>query len=166
MTSPMSAPDNPLAVLTLIGAPAVFTNASSVLVLGTGNRLARVVDRTRYLAQQPRNENDRTLCQMYYPARAPGKKGTETGWRDDVFLYRRGFVRSRESGFPARRHAGRDPLPAFVCTDRCTCFDRERGRICWTFVRMYAVSTGDAISPAILARRGQNYSRQSSRALT
>ena len=41
--------DSPFAVLTLIAAPAVFTNASSVLALGTGNRLARVVDRTRQL---------------------------------------------------------------------------------------------------------------------
>ena len=40
-------------------------HASSVLVLGTGNRLARVVDRTRYIAQQLRNEHDRALCQMY-----------------------------------------------------------------------------------------------------
>ncbi len=44
--------DNPFAVLTLIAAPAVFTNASSVLSLGTGNRLARVVDRTRQLARE------------------------------------------------------------------------------------------------------------------
>lgn len=43
--------DNPFAVLTLIAAPAVFTNASSVLALGTSNRLARVVDRTRVLSQ-------------------------------------------------------------------------------------------------------------------
>lgn len=43
--------DNPFAVLTLIAAPAVFTNASSVLSLGTGNRLARVVDRTRELGK-------------------------------------------------------------------------------------------------------------------
>jgi len=43
--------DNPFAVLTLIAAPAVFTNASSVLALGTGNRLARVVDRTRELSR-------------------------------------------------------------------------------------------------------------------
>jgi hypothetical protein len=43
--------DSPFAVLTLIAAPAVFTNASSVLALGTGNRLARVVDRTRQLAK-------------------------------------------------------------------------------------------------------------------
>jgi Protein of unknown function (DUF2721) len=44
--------ENPFAVLTLIAAPAVFTNASSVLALGTGNRLARVVDRTRSLARE------------------------------------------------------------------------------------------------------------------
>jgi hypothetical protein len=44
--------ENPFAVLTLIAAPAVFTNASSVLSLGTGNRLARVVDRTRVLARE------------------------------------------------------------------------------------------------------------------
>jgi hypothetical protein len=43
--------DSPFAVLTLIAAPAVFTNASSVLALGTGNRLARVVDRTRQLVR-------------------------------------------------------------------------------------------------------------------
>ena len=47
-----SAADNPFAVLTLIAAPAVFTNASSVLALGTGNRLARVVDRTRFIARE------------------------------------------------------------------------------------------------------------------
>jgi hypothetical protein len=46
--------DNPFAVLTLIAAPAVFTNASSVLALGTANRLARVVDRTRQLTKQLR----------------------------------------------------------------------------------------------------------------
>ena len=53
----MAAPvgDNPFAVLTLIAAPAVFTNASSVLALGTGNRLARVVDRTRQLTNQLRD---------------------------------------------------------------------------------------------------------------
>jgi Protein of unknown function (DUF2721) len=44
--------ENPYTVLTLIAAPAVFTNAASVLTLGTGNRLARVVDRTRVIAQE------------------------------------------------------------------------------------------------------------------
>src|SRR6476620_7015478 len=50
MLTPVS--DSPFAVLTLIAAPAVFTNASSVLALGTGNRLARVVDRTRQLVRE------------------------------------------------------------------------------------------------------------------
>ena len=39
--------DNPFAVLTAVVAPAILTNACSVLSLGTSNRLARVVDRTR-----------------------------------------------------------------------------------------------------------------------
>ena len=43
---------NPFAVLTAIVAPAILTNASSVLALGTGNRLARVVDRTRIVAAE------------------------------------------------------------------------------------------------------------------
>ena len=42
--------DNPFAVLTAIVAPAILTNASSLLGLATSNRLARVVDRTRVLA--------------------------------------------------------------------------------------------------------------------
>ncbi len=41
---------NPFAILTAIVAPAILTNASSVLALGTGNRLGRVVDRTRVVA--------------------------------------------------------------------------------------------------------------------
>ncbi len=47
-----SLPGNPFAVLTAIVAPAILTNASSVLALGTSNRLARVVDRTRIVAAQ------------------------------------------------------------------------------------------------------------------
>jgi hypothetical protein len=43
---------NPFAVLTAIVAPAVLTNACSVLALGTGNRIARVVDRTRLVGQE------------------------------------------------------------------------------------------------------------------
>lgn len=42
---PMS--DNPFAVLTTVVAPAILTNACSVLALGTSNRIARVVDRAR-----------------------------------------------------------------------------------------------------------------------
>src|SRR4051812_2254580 len=40
---------NPFAILTFIAAPAVLTNASSLLALGTSNRFARAVDRSRQL---------------------------------------------------------------------------------------------------------------------
>jgi hypothetical protein len=43
---------NPFAALSLIVAPAILTNASSVLVLSTANRLARAVDRARELSKQ------------------------------------------------------------------------------------------------------------------
>lgn len=42
----------PFAVLTAVVAPAILTNASSVLALGTSNRVARVVDRTRVVAKE------------------------------------------------------------------------------------------------------------------
>jgi hypothetical protein len=48
----VSALSNPFAVLSAVVAPAVLTNASSVLCLGTGNRIARVVDRTRLVATE------------------------------------------------------------------------------------------------------------------
>src|SRR5271163_4149990 len=38
--------NNPFAALSILVAPAILTSASSVLCLGTANRLARVVDRT------------------------------------------------------------------------------------------------------------------------
>ena len=44
--------NNPFGVLTSVVAPAILTNACSVLALGTGNRLARVVDRTRVVAAE------------------------------------------------------------------------------------------------------------------
>ena len=46
----MEIPSNPLAVLTFISAPAVLTNASCVLLFGTGNRYGRAVDRVHELA--------------------------------------------------------------------------------------------------------------------
>jgi hypothetical protein len=51
----MSMPDpvaSPFAALSLIVAPAILTNASSVLAMSTSNRLARAVDRGRELARQ------------------------------------------------------------------------------------------------------------------
>src|SRR3984893_4221421 len=43
---------NPFGVLTAVVAPAILTNPCSVLALGTSNRLARVVDRTRVVARE------------------------------------------------------------------------------------------------------------------
>jgi hypothetical protein len=48
---------NPFAALSLIAAPAVLTNASSVLALGTSNRLARAVDYARQLTTQLEQQN-------------------------------------------------------------------------------------------------------------
>jgi hypothetical protein len=48
----VSVSDNPFAVLTAVVAPAILTNACSVLSLGTGNRIARVVDRTRVIVHE------------------------------------------------------------------------------------------------------------------
>jgi hypothetical protein len=54
--------ESPFAALTIVVAPAILTNASSVLCLGTGNRLARVADRARAVSAQlarlgPNGEN-------------------------------------------------------------------------------------------------------------
>ncbi|MGH7573516.1 MAG: DUF2721 domain-containing protein [Longimicrobiales bacterium] len=43
---------NPFAILSFIIAPAILTNASSVLAMSTSNRLARAVDRARELTKQ------------------------------------------------------------------------------------------------------------------
>lgn len=43
---------NPFEILTFIVAPAILTNASSVLSLSTSNRFARVVDRSRWLYEK------------------------------------------------------------------------------------------------------------------
>jgi hypothetical protein len=47
----MDLPANPFAALTFISAPAVLTNASCVLLFGTGNRYGRAVDRAHELAE-------------------------------------------------------------------------------------------------------------------
>jgi len=46
----MNGDANPFAVLSLIVAPAILTNAASVLAMSTSNRLARAVDRARALS--------------------------------------------------------------------------------------------------------------------
>ena len=49
---------NPFAVLSLIVAPAILTNASSVLIMSTSNRLARGADRARELSKQLEGTTD------------------------------------------------------------------------------------------------------------
>jgi Protein of unknown function (DUF2721) len=46
----MEVPTNPFAILSFISAPAVLTNASCVLLFGTGNRYGRAIDRVHELA--------------------------------------------------------------------------------------------------------------------
>jgi hypothetical protein len=58
--------ENPFGALTTVVAPAILTNASSVLCLGTANRLARVVDRARAvsaeLARVAPNARSQVVC--------------------------------------------------------------------------------------------------------
>ena len=53
----MAIESNPFAILTFIAAPAVLTNASSVLALGTSNRFARSVDRIRAINKLLEDQN-------------------------------------------------------------------------------------------------------------
>ena len=46
----MDFPANPFAILTFISAPAVLTNASCMLLFGTGNRYGRAIDRVHELS--------------------------------------------------------------------------------------------------------------------
>lgn len=87
---PMALPigDTPLAILTFIAAPAVFTNASSVLSLGTGNRLARVVDRTRQISAELRKDSsDTPLNEMYVRQLARLERRADRLVRAMTFFY-------------------------------------------------------------------------------
>jgi Protein of unknown function (DUF2721) len=56
---------NAFQLLTFIAAPALLTNASSVLVLSTSNRFARAVDRARQLEGLPDTpEHERALTRV------------------------------------------------------------------------------------------------------
>ena len=48
---------NPLGILTFIVAPAILTNASTIMALGTSNRFARAIDRGRALASQVKDRS-------------------------------------------------------------------------------------------------------------
>ncbi len=56
---------NPFAVLSLIVAPAILTNASSVLIMSTSNRLARGADRARELSKQLEETADLTSMEAH-----------------------------------------------------------------------------------------------------
>ena len=56
----MDVPTNPFAILTFISAPAVLTNASCVLLFGTGNRYGRAIDRVHELADLVEGRANRT----------------------------------------------------------------------------------------------------------
>jgi hypothetical protein len=49
---------DPFSILTIVAAPAVLTNASSVLALGTNNRLARVADRAHAVSEHLADATD------------------------------------------------------------------------------------------------------------
>jgi hypothetical protein len=57
-TAAVVAATNPFAALTFIAAPALLTNAASLLLLGTSNRLARAVDRVRALTSHLEHHAD------------------------------------------------------------------------------------------------------------
>jgi hypothetical protein len=63
----MDISNNAFTVLTLIVAPAVLTNATSVLALNTANRFGRVVDRSRVVAAEikglPRESAAHASCE-------------------------------------------------------------------------------------------------------
>jgi hypothetical protein len=52
MQQMFQAVDSPFAVLSFLAAPAILTNASTLLALGTSNRLARAADRARLAAEK------------------------------------------------------------------------------------------------------------------
>ena len=56
----MELPTNPFAILTFISAPAVLTNASCVLLFGTGNRYGRAIDRVHELAEMIEKGTEQT----------------------------------------------------------------------------------------------------------
>jgi hypothetical protein len=66
------------ALLTLIVAPAVLTNASSVLALNTANRFGRVVDRSRQLVEElerARRDADLNAIRLRQISRLRGRAG-------------------------------------------------------------------------------------------
>ena len=70
--------ENPFAALTIVVAPAILTNASSVLCLGTTNRLARVVDRTRAVSAELANAEPNAAGYLVCHRQLEGLRGRWT----------------------------------------------------------------------------------------
>jgi hypothetical protein len=62
---------DPFSILTVVVAPAVLTNASSVLALGTNNRLARVADRAHAATSQLAQLDPGSRDYQFYAAQLP-----------------------------------------------------------------------------------------------
>jgi hypothetical protein len=69
--------DNPFGLLTFIVAPAILTNASSIMALGTSNRFARAMDRARELTNQIKgnSENDPETARRIVKLRYTERRG-------------------------------------------------------------------------------------------
>ncbi len=74
----MDLPTNPFAVLTFISAPAVLTNASCVLLFGTGNRYGRAVDRVHELADMLEKGPDLDQAELHLRIRQLEASETRT----------------------------------------------------------------------------------------
>jgi hypothetical protein len=57
-------PSNPFAILTFISAPAILTNASCVLLFGTGNRYGRAIDRVHELSAMIESARDAGAAEL------------------------------------------------------------------------------------------------------
>ncbi len=68
---------NPFGLLTFIVAPAILTNASSIMSLGTSNRFARAMDRARELTNQitGKAENDPETARRIIKLRYTERRG-------------------------------------------------------------------------------------------
>lgn len=104
----MDLPSNPLAILTFISAPAVLTNASCVLLFGTGNRYGRAIDRVHQLSevvQQGAGLDEPELRLRIRQLEAAETRTLLIGQGPRLFLYRCYRLRGEHVGFVDRGNA-------------------------------------------------------------
>jgi hypothetical protein len=83
---------NPFAALSFIVAPAILTNASSVLAMSTSNRLARAVDRARELARQLEGADPHTASKKDDARRLEELEATERRAEMLLFVLRSFYI--------------------------------------------------------------------------